>query len=247
MRARSSFASNGLIPTSSGYWLGALLALSVRHNNGVMTFDEYLVTWAALHGAPQPSGMVRVWLRISFLLSTPLTRFNPNVVTGFGPLLMITAIYFAGATTKNYFLASVIVLMVGLVDSFDGIIAVRTSRTSSWGAFLDGIVDRLIDVGIGVLLIVMGAPVELAVLAFAIALIHEYMRAKASGIGFRGVGVITPAEKPTRIAIGVMFLFACGLLPERTSQLATIATQIWLIMGVISFAILMRAFRKNLK
>jgi CDP-diacylglycerol--glycerol-3-phosphate 3-phosphatidyltransferase len=160
---------------------------------------------------------------------------------------MITAIYFAGATTKNYFLASVIVLTVGLVDSFDGIVAVRTSRTSSWGAFLDGIVDRLIDVGIGVLLIVLGAPVELAVLAFAIALIHEYMRAKASGIGFRGVGVITPAEKPTRIAIGVMFLFACGLLPERTSQLATIATQIWLIMGVISFAILMRAFRKNLK
>jgi CDP-diacylglycerol--glycerol-3-phosphate 3-phosphatidyltransferase len=212
-----------------------------------MTFDEYLVAWAALHGAPQPSGMVRVWLSISFLLSTPLTRFNPNVVTGFGPLLMITAIYFAGATTKNYFLASVIVLTVGLVDSFDGIIAARTSRTSSWGAFLDGIVDRLIDVGIGVLLIVLGAPVELTVLAFAIALIHEYMRAKASGIGFRGVGVITPAEKPTRIAIGVMFLFACGLLPERTSQLATIATQIWLIMGVFSFAILMRAFRKNLK
>lgn len=73
-------------------------------------------------------------------------------------------------------------LVVGLVDSFDGIVAVRTSKTSSWGAFLDGIVDRLIDVGIGILLIVLGAPVELAVLAILIALIHEYMRAKASGI-----------------------------------------------------------------
>jgi len=247
MRARSPFASNGLISTSSGYWLGALLALSVRYNNSAMTFDEYLVTWAQLHGTQQPSGIVRAWLRISFLLSTPLTRISPNVITGFGPVLMVVAIYFAGSTNRNYFLASVIVLKVGLVDSFDGIVAVRTSKTSSWGAFLDGIVDRLIDVGIGVLLIVLGAPVELAVLAFAIAMIHEYMRAKASGIGFRGVGIITPAEKPTRIAIGVMFLFACGLLPERTSQLATIASQIWLIVGVFSFAMLMRSFRQNLK
>lgn len=247
MRARSPFASNGLISTSSGYWLGALLALSVRYNNGAMTFDEYLVTWAQLHGTQQPSGIVRAWLRISFLLSTPLTRISPNVITGFGPVLMVVAIYFAGSTNRNYFLASVIVLKVGLVDSFDGIVAVRTSKTSSWGAFLDGIVDRLIDVGIGVLLIVLGAPVELAVLAFAIAMIHEYMRAKASGIGFREVGIITPAEKPTRIAIGVMFLFACGLLPERTSQLATIASQIWLIVGVFSFAMLMRSFRQNLK
>lgn len=160
---------------------------------------------------------------------------------------MVVAIYFAGSTNRNYFLASLIVLTVGLVDSFDGIVAVRTSKTSTWGAFLDGIVDRFIDVGIGILLIFLGAPVELAVLAFAIALIHEYMRAKASGVGFRGVGIITPAEKPTRIAIGVMFLFACGLLPERTPQLATIASQIWLILGVFSFALLMRAFRQNLK
>jgi len=160
---------------------------------------------------------------------------------------MLSAIYFAAPPNSNYFLASLLVLTVGLVDSFDGIVAVRTSKTSSWGAFLDGIVDRLIDAGIGILLIVIGAPIELTVLAISIALIHEYMRAKASGIGFRGVGTITPAEKPTRIAIGVMFLFACGLLPERTSQLATIASQLWLILGVFSFVILMRAFRKNLK
>ena len=212
-----------------------------------MTFEDYLVKWAQLHGTQRPSGLVLVWLRISFVLSTPFTRFHPNVITAFGLVLMLTAISLVEATNSNYFLASIIVLTVGLVDSFDGIVAVRTSKTSSWGAFLDGIVDRLTDVGIGVLLIVLGAPIEFAVLAFAIAFIHEYMRAKASGIGFREVGVITPAEKPTRIAIGVMFLLACGLFPERTSQLATIATQVWLVLGVISFAILMRSFRKNLK
>jgi CDP-diacylglycerol--glycerol-3-phosphate 3-phosphatidyltransferase len=212
-----------------------------------MTFEEYLVSWAQLHGTKRPSGIVLAWLRISFILSTPLTRFNPNLITACGPLLMLAAIYFAGSANRNYFLAGIIVFSVGLVDSFDGIVAVRTSKTSSWGAFLDGIVDRLVDVGIGIILIALGAPIKFAVPAFAIALIHEYMRAKASGVGFREVGMITPAEKPTRVAIGVMFLFACGLIPEQTSRLATIASQVWLILGAFSFAVLMHAFRKNLK
>ena len=212
-----------------------------------MTFAEYLVAWSQLHGTQSPKGLVRIWLRIAFFLSTPLTKFNPNLITAFGPVLMGAAIYFASSPNRNYFLASIIVLVVGLVDSFDGMVAVRTSKTSSWGAFLDGIVDRLIDVGIGILLIVLGAPVELAVLAMSIALVHEYMRAKASGIGYREVGVITPAEKPTRIALGVMFLFAAGLLPEKVIQLANIATLVWISLGLISFAMLLRVYRKQLK
>ena len=212
-----------------------------------MTFDEYLVSWAQLHGTQPPSGLVRAWLRISFALSTPLVRFSPNIITTFGLALMGAAIYFGRPSQENFFLASILVLLVGLVDSFDGIVAVRTSKTSSWGAFLDGIVDRLVDVGIAILLIVLGAPTEIAVIAMSVALIHEYMRAKASGIGFQEVGVITPAEKPTRIAIGVMFLLASGLFPESATQLATIASYVWLALGVVSFAILMRSFRKHLE
>ena len=247
MRTRRSFASNGLIPTSSGYGTGALLALSVRHNNGVMTFDEYLVAWASLHGTPSPKGIVRLWLRISFTLSTPLTRLNPNIITAFGPLLMGLAILLAASPNQNYFLASITVLVVGLVDSFDGIVAVRTSKTSSWGAFLDGVVDRIIDIGIGILFIVLGAPIEIVVLAVSVALIHEYMRAKASGIGYRKVGVVTPAEKPTRIALGVMFLFASGLLPEKATQLASVASIVWLLLGAISLLMLLMVYRKNIK
>jgi CDP-diacylglycerol--glycerol-3-phosphate 3-phosphatidyltransferase len=212
-----------------------------------MTFEEYLVAWALLHGTQSPKGVVRWWLRISFVLSTPLTRFNPNLITTFGPILMGVAILLAASPNQNYFLASFIVLVVGLMDSFDGMVAVRTGRTSSWGAFLDGIIDRFIDVGIGILLIVLGAPIELVVLAISIAIVHEYMRAKASGIGFKEVGVITPAEKPTRIAIGVMFLFACGLLPENAMLLATVASLAWLALGVISFVMLLMVYRKNIK
>lgn len=212
-----------------------------------MTFAEYLVKWAQLHGTQPPKGLVRAWLRTSFALSTPLIRCNPNLITGFGLVLMGIATYFALPQQKHYFLASFIVLVVGLVDSFDGIVAVRSSKTSSWGAFLDGIVDRFIDVGIAILLIALGASIELAVLAISVALIHEYMRAKASGIGFREVGVITPAEKPTRIAIGVMFLLASGIFPDSAAQLATAASAVWLVLGAVSFALLMRSYRKHLK
>ncbi len=212
-----------------------------------MSFEEYLGHWARLHGTPLPQGLVRVWLRIAFVVSTPFTRLNPNAITGFGLLLMLAAIYFAGSVNGNYFVASGLVLSVGIVDSLDGIVAVRTSKISSWGAFLDSVVDRFIDVGVGILLIALGASIELAVIAFAIAFVHEYMRAKASGIGLREVGVITPAEKPTRIAIGVMFLVACGVFPEKAAQLANIAVLVWVTLGVFSFAILMRTFRKTLK
>ena len=212
-----------------------------------MTFQEYLIAWAQLHGTQSPRGMVRWWLRISFVLSTPLTRFNPNLITAFGPLLIGIAIIFTAGPNQNYFIASFIVLVVGLVDSFDGMVAVRTGRTSSWGAFLDGIIDRFIDVGIGILLIVLGAPIEIVVVAISMAMVHEYMRAKASGIGYREVGVITPAEKPTRIALGVMFLLACGLLPENATQLATVASLAWLVLGVISFVMLLMVYRKNIK
>lgn len=227
--------------------MGEVLALSVRHNNRVMTFDEYLVSWAQLHGTKPPSGVVKIWLRISFSLSTPLTRFNPNFITGFALILMATAIYLSLPPANNYFVASALVLVVGLVDSFDGIVAVRTSKASPWGAFLDGIVDRFVDVGIGILFIVLGAPTQLVIVAISIALIHEYMRAKAGGLNYRDVEVVTPAEKPTRIALGVMFLLACGIFPDRAAELASIATLTWIALGIFSFVILMRAYRKRLK
>jgi hypothetical protein len=73
------------------------------------------------------------------------------------------------------------------------------------------------------------------------------MRAKANGIGYQEVGVITPAEKPTRIALGVMFLFASGMLPENATQLATIASLAWIVLGAISLLMLLRVYRKNIK
>jgi hypothetical protein len=44
-----------------------------------------------------------------------------------------------------------------------------------------------------------------------------------------------------------MFLFASGILPENATQLATIASLAWIALGAISFLMLLRVYRKNLK
>jgi len=59
--------------------------------------------------------------------------------------------------------------------------------------------------------------------------------------------VIIHAELLFRIALSVMFQLAAGLLPEKVIQLANIATLVWISLGLISFAMLLRVYRKQLK
>jgi len=215
-----------------------------------MNFQEYLVQWSHLHGGVVPTGLIKIWLRVAFAMTTPLVRLNPNLITVSSVLVIAGAIGWVAdpkPAAWQYFLAALLVLLVGLIDSFDGIVALRSSRVTTWGAYLDSIVDRFIDVGIGVLFFSLGAPLELVMAAVSIALIHEYMRARAGGVGHHEVGVVTVAEKPTRIALGVMFLVACTVRPQDSAQLATIAIWAWIILGLIGFAHLMRTFRALIK
>ena len=212
-----------------------------------MTFQEYLTQWSNVHGGASASPLVKLWLKLAFILTTPLVRLNPNLITASALLVMAGAIGWIVGPNPKYLLAALLVFLVGLIDSFDGIVALRSSRVTNWGAYLDSIVDRFIDVGIGILFLVLGAPIELVMPAVAIALIHEYLRARAGGVGHHEVGAVTIAEKPTRIALGVMFLVACAVRPQDTEQLATIAIATWLIIGLVGFAHLMRTFRSLIK
>lgn len=212
-----------------------------------MTFQEYLREWSRLHGSASPTGLVRVWLRIAFSCATPIIRLNPNFITASALLPMAAAIYLVQQPNPKYAVASFLVLLVGFIDNFDGIVAVRTKRVTNWGAFLDAVVDRIIDICIGVSFFAIGAPLELVILAVSLALIHEYMRARAGGLGYHNSATITVAEKPTRIALGVMFLIASAVFPKSASDLATVATISWIAVGVLGFAQLMRAYRKLLK
>jgi len=199
-----------------------------------MTFDDYLTRWSVLHGDAQVTWPIRMWLRATFVLAIPFRVISPNVIT-------LSAVFFAAAivaidarTAVASGLLALAILVMGIIDSLDGIVAAVTGRTSTFGAFLDSLADRGIDVAIALLLYRHGASLESVLCVVSFTLIHEYMRARAIGLGLKDVGVITVAEKPTRIAVGVMFFLAASLLPEHSESLVVVAGYVWATLSLIA-------------
>ena len=69
---------------------------------------------------------------------------TPNMLTVTGTILSVTAA--VTLLPRGHFVAGPLVLLVVLVaDSFDGILARATGKSSVFGAFLDSTMDRLAD------------------------------------------------------------------------------------------------------
>ena len=119
---------------------------------------------------------------------------TPNMLTVAGTVLSVTAA--VTLLPRGHFVAGPLVLLVVLVaDSFDGILARATGRSSVFGAFLDSTLDRLADGAI-----ILGATVP-------------YARARAESIGATAkVGI---AERTDRllVALGATFIVGLGAPP----------------------------------
>jgi phosphatidylglycerophosphate synthase len=201
-----------------------------------MTFDEYLTRWSGLHGDAQVTSPIRVWLRATFVLAMPFRVLSPNIITLTGLLYAAVIVVVDARFGLGTGWLAVAILLMGVIDSLDGIVAAVTGRTTSFGSFLDSVVDRGVDVAIALLLYQHGAPIAAVLSAICFTLIHEYMRARALGLGLKDVGIITVAEKPTRIAIGVMFFLACSLLPQHGHVLVAIAVYVWSALALLACA-----------
>jgi len=211
-----------------------------------MTFDEYLVRWSALHGDATVSGPIRVWLHATFILARPFRWLHPNVITVLGLLVAVVTVALDVRFGLSNLALAATILCLGIIDSLDGIVATVTNRNSTFGSFLDSMVDRGIDVAIALLLLHHGAPIAGVLAAICLTLIHEYMRARAMGLGMTEVGVITVAEKPTRVAIGVMFFLASSVIPERSDLLLATAVYVWVALAFIAARQLFIAIKRRL-
>ena len=148
---------------------------------------------------------------------------TPNMLTVAGTVLSVTAA--VTLLPRGHFVAGPLVLLVVLVaDSFDGILARATGRSSVFGAFLDSTMDRLAD---GVVLGSLAAwaaltmppgPLRTVTVAAALAAIIlgatvPYARARAESIGATAkVGI---AERTDRllVALGATFIVGLGAPP----------------------------------
>lgn len=150
-----------------------------------------------------------------------LGRFGvtPNMLTVTGTVLSVTAA--VTLLPQGHFVAGPLVLLVVLVaDSFDGILARATGKSSVFGAFLDSTMDRLADGAVlgslaawaalsmptGVLRTVT---VAAALVAVVMAATVPYARARAESIGAAAsVGI---AERTDRLLVALGTTFIVGL------------------------------------
>jgi phosphatidylglycerophosphate synthase len=204
-----------------------------------MNQSEFFAKWSKLHGDATISGIVKGWLRISFILVRPIAKLKitPNMLSTFG--LFFGVLLFFNAE-NNW---AILLLITSLIcDGVDGSLAIVTNKESKWGAAVDSIFDRLTEVFWALTFIAIGANQNVVLAAVLLAAVQEYLRARAAGLGLAEVGVVTIAERPVRAAILFVALVAAALDLEIINQIAII----WLVMQSISFLTISKNVYKRL-
>jgi CDP-diacylglycerol--glycerol-3-phosphate 3-phosphatidyltransferase len=210
-----------------------------------VTRGEYFERWAVLHGGldPRTSIPVQAWLTITYALSRPLVavRMSPNAVTLLGMFVALSVPYWV--VTDRLLLAGVVALLAGIIDNLDGAVAIMTGRSSDFGYVLDSVADRVGDVALLVGLGLAASNPWPAVAAALLAFLQEYTRARAAGVGFTEIGVISLSERPTRVLIAGMFLIATATSGQ---VWATIGGWTALLVALFGFGQVLWAVRSRL-
>ena len=216
----------------------------------LLTWDQYATRWSGLHGGVDPrdgSPMMRGWLRLAYRTGRVLARLGvpPATVTAIGLVLCVLVPLTVRQGTAAPVLGAGLVVLSTVADSADGAVAVITNRVTRLGYVYDAVVDRLGEAAWLCALWLLGAPVWVAVLAGALTWLHEYVRARATAAGMKGIGTVTLAERPTRAVIAALGLAFAGLGGLATPELAvgavTLAGAAWLLFGLIGLGQLLVA------
>ncbi len=158
--------------------------------------------------------------RLGHFLDEPLASLarrisiHPNALTAAG--FVITTIA-ALAIQSNMRLGGVLILVGGLCDMLDGVVARVNGRATSFGAFLDSLLDRYSDaflfLSIAWHLAGRGdhEGAFLSVGTMVGALIVSYARARGEGLGINShVGIM---ERPERIILLILGTITGWLVP----------------------------------
>ena len=197
--------------------------------------------WSALHGGLSPSALVRVWLQGVQRLARagPVGRLSPDVLSLAGVVAAGGAVAVAAVGGRWPLAAATLVLLAGVLDGLDGAVALHTGRARPLGAVVDAVADRVGDLLLVATLAVLGAPPAWCVAAGALTLLHEYLRARAGAAGMPGVGAVTVAERPTRLAVVAVACLGAGTWPAGTPltgwSWGTVSVALWLVVGVVGF------------
>lgn len=155
---------------------------------------------------------------------------TPNALTLLGLLASFVAAWcYANWRIDTLMLpaAAVLILVSGLLDAVDGVLARATGRSSALGGFLDSISDRYSDTVV-LSAIVLGGLCHpfwgLAAVVGSLMVSYARARAEASGVGMAAVGLAERAERILFLAVVTLAeYFRAGLLGWGVVVLAVLA------------------------
>jgi archaetidylinositol phosphate synthase len=143
---------------------------------------------------------------------------TPNKVTIIGFVLAFLSAVVYAITPYNppLLLVSAIILLLasGFCDTLDGILARTYQQATTFGGFLDSLLDRYADVAIyaGVIISGLCQPIwGLAALGGAVLVSYSRARAEAEGVKMESVGFAERAER--MLILAVVTLIAVFWLP----------------------------------
>ena len=140
---------------------------------------------------------------------TPLSKLGitPNQITILGVLVSIFSAYFFATWSINrirLMIAALLLLISGLLDAIDGILARKTGQVSRFGGFFDSVSDRYSD-AIELSGIIIGGLcnpiIGLAALIGSMMVSYARARAEAEGVKMAGVGLAERAERMVFLAL----------------------------------------------
>ena len=137
------------------------------------------------------------------------SRLTPNKLTWIA--LAISVIAAGTIATKHLLIGGFLVLLSGLFDLLDGMLARLTYQSTRFGALLDSTFDRISDAVLLLGILVLYIPnrdtlgIVLVFLALVGAFLTSYLRARAEGLGINcPVGLFTRAERVIILALGLL-------------------------------------------
>jgi CDP-diacylglycerol---glycerol-3-phosphate 3-phosphatidyltransferase len=157
-------------------------------------------------------------------LFTPLASLllrlgvSPDVVTIVGTLgVSLGALVFY--PQGEFLIGTLVITAFVFSDTVDGIMARRSGRSSTWGAFLDSTLDRVADASVfgglvlfygggkhlrpdGVLQVRPGIMAALALACLILGMVVSYAKARAEGLGMTAnVGIAERAERLVAVLV----------------------------------------------
>ena len=192
-----------------------------------MNLQQYLEKWSSLHGDAKLSKVVTGWLQISYWIVKPIIKIgvSANAISVLG--LVLGVLTFLQA--KSVFAILWIALSL-ICDGVDGTVAILKGTNSKFGAVFDSVIDRATEVFWLLALYEIGLSPILLMIFFLISSLQEYLRARAGGVGFTSVAVVTWAERPVR----AIFIFM--ILIGHQINFAYLTWIVWLMLVLQSTA-----------